>query len=342
MRQDSTAGHFLASRRAAMLGDAISVLRLYALLSLLGCLTLSACGEGTAPSSSAAAPAPGPVTRSEMSFVDTSRPTAPNGNYAGAPERTLRTVVWQPASSQPLPLFVMAHGFSGLPEDYDAVAPTIAAAGFAVALPAFPLTNANAPGGYRHALADVVNQPADVSFVISQLLDANTGAGDLHGRINADQIAVLGHSLGGATVTVLTRKDCCRDTRVRGAILFAPAPLDFFGPLFDTQPITAGPPTLLVNGTVDMAVAYSATQALYAHIDPPKFLLGITGADHTNALNGHTLPLSDLQTVSVRAIIGFLNALFRGQDAAFAQTLATLAAEGNRVTSDGTVPQSAF
>jgi len=314
------------------------MLLFYALLLPLGCSTLSGCGEGVAPWSSAAAPTPGPVTRSEMSFVDRSRPTAPNGNYPGAPERTLRTLVWQPASPQALPLFVMAHGFSGLPEDYDAVAPTIAAAGFVVALPAFPLTNANAPGGYRHALLDVVNQPADISFVISQLLDANAGPGDLHGRINADQIAVLGHSLGGATVTVLTRKDCCRDTRVRGAILFAPAPLDFFGTLFDKEPITTGPPTLLINGTADMAVAYSATEALYADIDPPKFLLGITGADHTNALNGHTEPLSDLQTVSVRAIVGFLNALFRGRSSAFAQTLTALAAEGNPVTSDGTLP----
>ena len=335
MRQDTAARHFVTARRA-MLGNRMWVLLVYALPAVLGCLTLSACGESTAPSSSAAAP--GPVTRSEMTFVDASRPTAPNGTYPGAPQRTLRTVLWQPASSQPLPLFVMAHGFSGLPEDYDAVAPTIAAAGFVVALPAFPLTNANAPGGYQHALLDVVNQPADVSFVISQLLDANTGPGDLHGRLVADQIAVLGHSLGGTTVIVLTRKDCCRDTRVRGAILFAPAPVDFFGPLFDAQPITAGPPTLLINGTADMAIAYSATAALYEGIDPPKFLLGITGADHTDALNGHTLPLSDLQSVSVRAIIGFLNALFRGRGAEFVQTLAALAAEGNPVTSDGTLP----
>ncbi len=278
MRQDTTARHFVATGRA-MLGGRIWVLLIYSQLAALGCLTMSACGESMAPSSSAAAP--GPVTRSEITFVDTSRPTAPNGSFPGAPQRTLRTVLWRPVSLQPLPLLVMAHGFSGLPEDYDAVAPTIAAAGFVVALPAFPLTNADAPGGYQHGLADVVNQPADISFVISQLLDANSGPGDLHGRIKADQIAVLGHSLGGATVTVLTREDCCRDTRVRGALLFAPVPLGLFGPLFDMQPITAGPPTLLINGTADMAIAYSATEALYERIDPPKFLLGITGADHT-------------------------------------------------------------
>ena len=317
------------SSQVAVLGPAI-------LLGVLVGATVAGCGSEDEIHTTPATPTP--VTRSERVWVDASRPTNPNGTYAGAPDRTLRTVIWQPASAGALPLFVMAHGFSGLPEDYEAIARHIADAGFVVAAPAFPLTNQNAPGGYQHALMDVVNQPADVSFVISQLLDANTGPGDLHGRINADQIAVLGHSLGGATVTVLTRKDCCRDTRVRGAILFAPAPLGLFGPLFDRLPISAGPPTLLINGTVDMAVAYSATAALYADIDPPKFFLGITGADHTDAMNGHTEPLSDLQTVSARAIIGFLNALFRGQGAEFAQTLAALAAGGNPVTSDGMLP----
>jgi hypothetical protein len=41
-----------------------------------------------------------------------------------------------------------------------------------------------------------------------------------------------------------------------------------------------------------------------------------------------------LQTVSVRAIIGFLNDLFRSRSREFAHTLDILTAEGNPVTSD--------
>jgi hypothetical protein len=51
-----------------------------------------------------------------------------------------------------------------------------------------------------------------------------------------------------------------------------------------------------------------------------------------------TLPLTAVQTVAERAIVGFLNAIFRSQHATFATTLAALAAEGNEVHSDGTLP----
>ena len=50
------------------------------------------------------------------------------------------------------------------------------------------------------------------------------------------------------------------------------------------------------------------------------------------------MPLTDIQTVSERAIVAFLNAMFRGASAALDSTLATLAAEGNTVEGDGTLP----
>jgi dienelactone hydrolase len=316
--------------RVAVLGPAI-------LLGVLAGTTVVGCGSENEIRTTSATPAP--VMDSERVWVDASRPTNPNGDYAGAPDRTLRTVIWQPATAGALPLFVIAHGFSGLPEDYEAVARTVAEAGFVVAAPAFPLTNRNAPGGYRHAFQDVASQPADVRFVISKLLAANATAGDaLQGRIIADEIAVLGHSLGGATATALTRKDCCRDSRVRASVLFAAAPLDLFTNVFGTDSIAAGPPTLILNGTQDLAVSYTSAQLLYAQIDPPKFFVGITGADHTNAIVGHTTPLPPLQSVSARAIVAFLNAQFRGASSGLSSTLATLGAEGNTVQSDGATP----
>ncbi len=293
----------------------------------------------TAPPTPVATATAVPGTSSERTWVDASRPTNHNGNYAGAPDRTLRTLIWQPDTAGALPLFVMAHGFGGLPEKFEAMARSIADAGFVVAAPAFPLTNENAPGSYLHALQDVASQPADVSFVISKLLEANDAPGDpLEGRILTDQVAVLGHSLGGTTVLALTRKDCCRDTRVRASLLFAPGPINLFNNLFGTDPTDAGPPTLILQGTKDGTISYSVTEQLYTQIDPPRRFVGITGADHSDAIEARSLPLTALQSVSERAIVAFLNAMFRGADAALDSTLATLEAEGNAVHSDGTLP----
>jgi len=298
---------------------------------------LAGCGESDHLVTNAAPPTP--EARSERVWVDATRPTARNGNYPGAPDRTVRTLIWQPATAGPLPLLVMAHGFSGLPEQFEGMGPAIADGGFVVAALAFPLTNYNAPGGYSHALQDVANQPADVSFVISKLLEANAAPGDpLYGRIAAGEIAVLGTSLGGATTIALTRKDCCRDTRVRAAILVAAAPLDLFPTLFGTDSIVDGPPTLLLNGTLDEAVNYATSQAMYALFDPPKVLVLITGADHNNAIEAKSLPLTSLQLVTKRSVVAFLNAMFRGASADLQTTLDTLAAEGNPTQSEGTLP----
>jgi len=304
---------------------------------VLACLTLAACGEST--DEVASSTVGGAVTRSERTWVDTTRPTPPNSLFPGAPTRTLRTLIWQPASRAPLPLFIMAHGFDNLPEAFESLASTIAAAGFVVAAPAFPVTNHNAPGDDIPKLADTGQQPADVSFVITQLLAANAAPGDaLHGSIVAADVAVLGTSLGGTTVIALTRKDCCRDPRVRASLLWAAAPIDLFSSYFGTDSIAAGPPTLVAHGTADTTLPYAGSQMLYALIDPPKFFLGIAGADHGDSILATTLPLTALQNVSERAIVGFLNAAFRHENAAFAQTLAALSAEGNSVQSDGTLP----
>jgi predicted dienelactone hydrolase len=308
-------------------------------LPVLACVLLAACGESSEPASTSARATVGAVTRSERTWVDTTRRTPPNSLYEGAPTRTVRTLIWQPATRTPLPLLVMAHGFDSLPEWFDALASTIAAAGFVVAAPAFPVTNHNAPGDSLNKLADAGQQPADMSFVITQLLAAGATPGDtLDGRIIADDVAVLGLSLGGTTVIALTRKDCCRDPRVRASLLFAAAPIDILARLFGTDAIAAGPPTLVAHGTADRTLPYAGSQLLYAQIDAPKVFLGIAGADHADAVFATTLPLTALQNVSQRAIVGFLNTIFRGEDAAFDGTLAALAAEGNTVQRAGTLP----
>jgi len=273
------------------------------------------------------------VLRSERVWVDGARVTPPTKNFRGAPQRTLRTLIWQPLEMRPLPLLIMAHGFGGLPEKFAAFARTVAAAGFVVAAPAFPLTNENAPGGHDVGLGDFVNQPADISFVISKLLAANDTAGDaLHGHIRAADVAGLGHSLGGLTTIGLTRKNCCRDGRVRASILVAAvaALADAYG----IDSIHNGPPTLIIHGTADPTVPFESSLQLYDAIHAPRFFLGLAGATHSEDLESQTQPAIVERDAAQRATIAFLNATLRGAHAELNDTFAALVQAGDIVQSD--------
>ena len=153
-------------------------------------------------------------------------------------------------------------------------------------------------------------------------------------RGDATRIAVLGQSLGGVTVIALTRKNCCRDDRVRASILVDA--LTTFGGSFGSDPITAGPPTLIMHGTADATVAISSSVTLYNSIAPPRFFLGILGAGHSDAVESQADPPIHARDSAERATIAFLNAQFRGDGAGLAQTLSALQAEGDTAMSDPT------
>ena len=74
--------------------------------TLLLCLAVaSACSDGGSSTSTTldvetlSAPGPYAVGEAQMTLVDTSRPTQAIGTYAGAPDRTLPTRIWYPATS---------------------------------------------------------------------------------------------------------------------------------------------------------------------------------------------------------------------------------------------------
>ena len=116
-------------------------------------------------------------------FVDTTRPTPTHNGVPGAPSRTLQTIVLYPtrdgSSEVPVPdatparrrfpLVVVVHGASTGPVANVPIFTQLAAAGYVVAMPKFPLTGEGTPGGPDPA--DYVNEPADISFVITQLLN---------------------------------------------------------------------------------------------------------------------------------------------------------------------------
>jgi predicted dienelactone hydrolase len=99
-------------------------------------------------------------------FVDDSRTIRlPDGRRV---PRSLETVVRYPAAGGSYPLIVFGHGFALTPARYAGLLRAWTEAGYVVAAPVFPLGNAAAPGGPNES--DLINQPKDMSFVISRLL----------------------------------------------------------------------------------------------------------------------------------------------------------------------------
>ncbi len=150
-------------------------------------------------------------------FVDSSRPTDANGDVPGTPTRTLLTAIYYPAQgaptekpvenappdtkNSPYPLILFSHGLGARGVYYENVIKTWVSAGYVVAAPDYPLSNANAPGGanFGRAVADTKNQPADASFVIDQVIKLNKQKGGLGGIVDPKRIGASGHSLGGIT-----------------------------------------------------------------------------------------------------------------------------------------------
>ncbi|HUF83708.1 MAG TPA: hypothetical protein VMQ81_03845, partial [Acidimicrobiia bacterium] len=175
----------------------------------------------------AAAPGTYPVAELTETYVDDSRPTETPDGQGSAPSRTLVTTILYPEGEGPFPLIVLAHGLTGNPDKFTELTTAWASAGFVVAAPLFPLTSNQAPA---EVIADYNNQPADLSFVIDEVLARSEGdEGPLAGLVAADRVGAAGLSLGGATVYGIGFNSCCRDDRVGAVVVMAGMLLAFEG-----------------------------------------------------------------------------------------------------------------
>ncbi|MEM8768770.1 MAG: hypothetical protein AAGE43_15085, partial [Pseudomonadota bacterium] len=213
-----------------------------------------------ADSASAAALAQGPyaVGQRDMTFVDNSRPTAANGDYAGAPGRTLVTALWYPEAEVPggSPLIIYSHGFMSNRGGGRYLAEALAARGYVVAAADYPLSNGEAPGGPNPA--DVVNQPGDVSFLIDSVLALEGEDKPFPGTVDSVRIGVAGLSLGGLTSTLAGYHPRWHDERIRAVVSIA-GPAAMFTRRFFT---TSAAPFLMIGGTEDAIVDFETHAAI--------------------------------------------------------------------------------
>ncbi len=258
---------------------------------------------------------------------------------SGQPARALPTVIRYPASGKPgrpggspvpgappqravgpFPLVVFGHGFAVTPEIYAAMLEAWARAGYVVAAPIFPLENAGAPGGPQEA--DIVNQPRDMSFVISRMLAASTaGRGAFAGLIDSRAVAVTGQSDGGETALAVAYDRYFQDRRVRAAVILSGAKIAGVGG-FDFP--TPSPPLLATQGTADLINPPRFTSQFFDVAPSPKYLLTLFGAAHLGPYTNQQPQLGIVERVTIAFLDRYLKAL---PDAA------------GRLTASGNVPR---
>jgi dienelactone hydrolase len=206
-------------------------------------------------------------------------------------------------SDGPFPLVVFGHGFGVTPALYARLLQAWVHAGFVVAAPLFPLENRNAPGGPDES--DLVNQPADMRFVISRLLaTSGASAGPLAGLIDPRRIAVTGQSDGGDTALAVAFDPRFRDRRVGAAIILSGAEIPAEGSfMFPTD----GPPLLATQGTADTINAPAATDTFFEAAQRPKYLLSLLGAEHLPPYFDELPQLTVVEHVTTAFLYGFLD-----------------------------------
>jgi fermentation-respiration switch protein FrsA (DUF1100 family) len=197
-------------------------------------------------------------------------------------DRTLRTTIWYPSASSRsvaaqghFPLVVLSHGLMALPTDYQALATRWARAGFVVVAPAYPHTSR---GVTTFDVGDVVNQPADASYVLDRVLALNAKAGDrFRGHLDTARIAAAGHSAGAITTVGLFANG--RDERLDSGVVLA-------GNAVGMGRAYLGPPAamLFVHGDQDPITPYPLGRATYDAVPAgwPKAFLTLPGESHVD------------------------------------------------------------
>ncbi len=229
-----------------------------------------------------------------VTVVDASRPTVSRGRPVSA-VRTLPTTIVRPTTGGPWPLVVFAHGYNVGPATYAHLVDTIAAAGYVVAAPVFPLTNSAA--GPLLDEDDLQQQPGDVRAVMAEVERRSARLdGLLGGRVNPDRVAVVGHS-DGAETALGTGFDGPADQRLRAVVALAGSPIDNGAPLGRTVPL------LVAQGDADTVNPPAEGDKLYATARPPRAYLRLLGA-------GHLAPVAEAnrwRPVVEREVVDFLD-----------------------------------
>ena len=276
------------------------------------------------------------VTR--CTFVDHTRSVL---NYATSPpsllarQRTLVTEVRYPtlssssqntetANAPPaletggFPLVVFAHGYDVTPGTYAALLDTWSREGFVVAAPIFPDESSTEVQRQQvNTEADLLNEPADLAFVIAQLnsdsATLSTTCPLVDGLIRPSDLALAGHSDGAAAVGLLAYSTGRDPQGVSYAHLrqglAIRATMIFSGSEDGDSPYRAAPsrpPLLLVQSARDQCNAPGEGLELYGAIhQSDKWFLELLHAHHLPPFDGEDRAGFDVVATTTTAFLQY-------------------------------------
>jgi predicted dienelactone hydrolase len=194
-----------------------------------------------------------------------------------------------PAAPGPFPLVIYSHGSGGFRWAATNHTEFLASRGFVVAAPDHPGNTAldAFTGANTDSPTNANNRPRDVSATIDAVIEASsTPGGPLAGRVDAERIAVTGHSFGGFTALAVASGhtnplgSTTPDPRVDVVVTFAPYSLL----LSDDELTAVGVPTLLISGTSDTTtpIATNTERPWELIAGRPLLRVDITGAPHNS------------------------------------------------------------
>jgi dienelactone hydrolase len=245
------------------------------------------------------------VQTMQVTFVDHSRGTDATESAPAQDQRVLVTTIAYPVGiKRPAPLVVLAHGNSGNPDKFTQLVGAWAAAQYVVVAPLFPLTGNATPGGGHPG--DVGNQPADVRFVIDEVLNMSRPKArtPLAGLVDKKHIGIAGLSLGGSTVYGLVYNTCCRDKRIGAVVLMSAYRVEFTGGKETWRHV----PSLMLQSDTDPR--YPIISEAYPLLAAPKWFVTLHGSSHSGPFEDATDPAD----AAVQAItIAFWDRYLKGE-----------------------------
>ena len=248
------------------------------------------------------------------------------GQHLG--ERSVLTLIRYPVArgpsgswpaGGPFPLLMFAPGFQQCSGTYEHLLQSWASAGYVVASVDFPRTDCLV--GSAAYEPDLVNQPADVSYVLSRLLALNSQPrGFLSGRLNPREVAAAGQSDGGDTVAALAGNTCCQDHRLKAVAVLSGAE---WPPMPGTYFAGQAPPALFAQGSADtINPPWTSVQLYRADRASPRYYLDLYGADHMVPYMGD----NPVERLVARVTLAFFGRYVLGH----AGALATIAQAASR------------